>query len=500
MLSFVLTKQLRETDMTTEESAALFETRRQFLGRASVGIGSAALASILNPSVLSATGGFRVGGLSGFPNFAPKAKRVIYLFQNGAPSQFELFDNKPEVVRRHGDPLDPSFFQGQRLTGMTSGQKDKRICRSVFQFNKHGQSGIELGETLPYLGKVADEIAVVRSMQTQAINHDPAVTFFQTGFQQAGRPSAGAWASYGLGSENSDLPAFVVMLSQGSAKRNSQALYARLWGSGFLPSEHQGVQFRSIGDPVLYLANPKGISPERRRRMLDLGQELNRRHHERLGDPEIVTRIQQAEMAYRMQASVPELMDAKSEPNSTFALYGENARKPGTFAANCLLARRMVERGVRTIQLFHRGWDQHGSLPKLFKFQCEDIDQPAAALVKDLKRRGLLDETLVVCGGEFGRTIYSQGSLTKDNHGRDHHGRCFTTWLAGAGIRKGFEFGKTDDYSYNIVADPVHIRDLNATILNQLGVDHNRLTFRHQGLDQRLTGVEHARVVTEILS
>ena len=387
--------------MTTEENAVLFETRRQFLGRTSAGIGSAALASILSPRLLSSISDSKVRGVTDFPNFAPKAKRVIYLFQNGAPSQFELFDNKPEVAKRHGEPLNPSFFQGQRLTGMTSGQKDKLICKSIFKFKQHGQSGIELGETLPYLGKVADEIAIVRSMQTQAINHDPAVTFFQTGFQQAGRPSAGAWASYGLGSENSDLPAFVVMLSQGSAKRNSQALYARLWGSGFLPSEHQGVQFRSIGDPVLYLANPKGISSMRRRRMLDLGQELNRRHYQRLGDPEIITRIQQAEMAYRMQASVPELMDTKSEPDSTFSLYGERARTPGTFAANCLLARRLAERGVRFIQLYHRGWDHHSDTPRDMPLQCGDIDQPSAALINDLKQRGMLDETLIIWGGNL---------------------------------------------------------------------------------------------------
>ena len=484
-------KQSRETNMTTEENAVLFETRRQFLGRASAGIGSAALASILTPRLLSAS--------SGFPNFAPKAKRVIYLFQNGAPSQFELFDNKPEVARRHGDPLDPSFFQGQRLTGMTSGQKDKLICKSIFQFKRYGQSGVELGETLPYLGKVADEIAIVRSMQTEAINHDPAVTFFQTGFQQAGRPSAGAWASYGLGSENSDLPAFVVMLSQGSAKRNSQALYARLWGSGFLPSKHQGVQFRSIGDPVLYLANPKGISPTRRRRMLDLGQELNRRHHERLGDPEIVTRIQQAEMAYRMQTSVPELMDTKSEPDKTFALYGENARKPGTFAANCLLARRLAERGVRFIQLYHRGWDHHSDTPRDLPLQCGDIDQPSAALISDLKQRGMLDETLIIWGGEFGRTVYAQGGLNMDKYGRDHHPRCFSMWLAGGGIKGGSTYGETDDFSFNIIKDPVSVYDLHATMLHCLGIDHEKLTFKFQGRHYRLTDV-HGNVVKGILA
>ena len=485
--------------MTTEQNAALFETRRQFLGRASVGIGSAALASLLNPGLFASGPAERVGGLPGFPNFAPKAKRVIYLFQNGAPSQFELFDNKPEVTRRHGEPLDSSFFQGQRLTGMTSRQKDKRICKSVFKFKRHGQGGVELGETLPHLAGVADEIAVVRSMQTEAINHDPAVTFFQTGFQQAGRPSAGAWASYGLGSESADLPAFVVMLSQGSAKRNSQALYARLWGSGFLPSEHQGVQFRSIGDPVLYLANPKGISADRRRRMLDLGQALNKAHHERLGDPEIVTRIQQAEMAYRMQASVPELMDTKSEPESIFKLYGENARKPGTFAANCLLARRLAERGVRFIQLYHRGWDHHSDTPRDLPLQCGDIDQSSAALIADLKQRGMLDETLIIWGGEFGRTVYAQGGLNMEKYGRDHHPRCFSMWLAGGGIKGGTTYGTTDDFSFNVVENPVPVYDLHATMLHCLGIDHEKLTFKFQGRHYRLTDV-HGNVVKGLLA
>ena len=484
--------------MTTEQNAALFETRRQFLGRASAGIGSTALASLLNPSLFAAPTADRVGGLPGFPNFAPKAKRVIYLFQNGAPSQFELFDNKPEVTRRHGEPLDSSFFQGQRLTGMTSRQKDKRICKSVFQFKRHGQGGVELGETLPYLSQVADEIAVVRSMQTQAINHDPAVTFFQTGFQQAGRPSAGAWASYGLGSENADLPAFVVMLSQGSAKRNSQALYARLWGSGFLPSEHQGVQFRSIGDPVLYLANPKGISASRRRRMLDLGQALNKAHHERLGDPEIVTRIQQAEMAYRMQASVPELMDTKSEPESTFKLYGENARKPGTFAANCLLARRLAERGVRFIQLYHRGWDHHSDTPRDLPLQCGDIDQSSAALITDLKQRGMLDETLVIWTGEFGRTPDNNKRGGVYSVGRDHNADAMTMLLAGGGVNKGTIVGATDELGKSAVEVVHPIRDLHVTLLHLLGLDDNKLTYLHGGRYKQLSQFG-GQVISELI-
>jgi hypothetical protein len=368
----------------------------------------------------------------------------------------------------------------------------------MFDFKRYGEHGTWVSELLPYTARIVDDITIVKSMNTEAINHDPAITFINTGDQQPGRPSLGAWLSYGLGSMNKDLPDYVVMISRGQG--NLQALYARLWGSGYLPSRHQGVKFRSSGDPVLYLGNPPGIDPKTRRRMLDGIAAINERKYEETGDPEITARIAQYEMAYRMQTSVPDLADLSDEPESTFELYGPDSRTPGTYAANCILARRLAERDVRFIQLFHRGWDGHNNLPREIRGQCKDTDQASAALVIDLKQRGLLDDTLVVCGGEFGRTIYSQGALTKDNHGRDHHGRCFATWLAGAGIKPGFEYGETDDHCYNIVRDPVHIRDLNATILNQLGIDHERFTFPYQGLDQRLTGVEHARVVEEILT
>ena len=469
-------------------------TRRHLLRNASKSIGAAALAT------LSGAGAKVVAADDPLlrTHYQPKAKHVIYLFFSGGPSHIDMFDYKPKMREFHGEELPDSIRNGQRRTGTTSGQKSFPCVAPMFRFRQCGEHGTYVNEVLPHIGSIADEITVVKSIHTEAINHDPAITYINTGVQQPGKPSIGAWLSYGLGSPNENLPAYVVMISKGRGQ--SQALYSRLWGAGFLPSRHQGVNFRSGKDPVLFLSNPDGVTASSRRDLLDVLNRLNAEEFDEFGDPETEARIAQYEMAFRMQASVPGLMDVADETEETFDLYGKNSRTPGTFAANCLLARRMVERGVRTIQLFHRGWDQHGNLPKLFKFQCEDIDQPAAGLVKDLKRRGLLDETLVVCGGEFGRTIYSQGSLTKDNHGRDHHGRCFTTWLAGAGIRKGFEFGKTDDYSYNILENPVHIRDLNATILNQLGVDHNRLTFRHQGLDQRLTGVEPAHVVHEILS
>ena len=498
--------------MTTEQNAALFETRRQFLGRASAGIGSAALASLLNPGLFASAPAERVGGLPGFPNFAPKAKRVIYLFQNGAPSQFELFDNKPEVTRRHGEPLDSSFFQGQRLTGMTSRQKDKRICKSVFKFKRHGQGGVELGETLPHLAGVADEIAVVRSMQTQAINHDPAITYIQTGSQIPGRPSLGAWLSYGLGRVNENLPGYVVMHAR--SKFPEQSLFGRLWGTGFMPSEHQGVLLRSEGDAVLYLKNPAGVSGKDRRAQLDTLVALNQEQYKQFSDPEILARIKQHELAYRMQSSVPELMDLSAESDATFELYGKEARQAGSFAACCLNARRLAERGVRNIQIFHRGWDAHGGLPREHESQCKDIDQGCYALIKDLKQRGMLDETLVVWGGEFGRTSYCQGRLTKENYGRDHHPRCFTTWMAGGGIKPGITYGQTDDYAYNIAdADgnaikptkdkwtpgTMHIHDLNATILNQLGIDHRKLTYRYQGRDFRLTDV-HGHVIKDLVT
>ena len=474
--------------MNTAEEHLRTLTRRQFFSRTSVGIGTAALASLADPELLA--------GL----HFAPRAKRIIYLFMHGGPSQMDLFDYKPQLQARHATELPASVRGDQRLTGMTSKQESFPVAASMFQFKRHGQSGIWVSELMPHLAEVVDEMCFIKSVQTEAINHDPAVTFMQTGNQQPGLPSIGAWTSYGIGSENENLPTFIVMISQGSAARPGDPLYARLWGSGFLPSDHQGVQFRSTGDPVLYLSNPPGISERTRRRVLDALSQLNETDYEQSGDPEIRTRIAQYEMAYRMQTSVPELTDLSNEPEQTFSLYGPDARRPGSFAANCLLARRMAERGVRFIQLYHRGWDQHYNLPSDLRLQCQDVDQACAALLRDLRQRGLLDDTLVIWGGEFGRTIYSQGTLTKTTHGRDHHPRSYTMWLAGGGIKSGTSYGETDDYSYNVVKNPVHVRDLNATILHCLGIDHRRLTFKFQGLDQRLTGVEPAHVVQDILA
>lgn len=466
----------------TSADARLLMARRQFLGRAGFGIAGAALASLGDASAMIP------------PGFAPKAKRVIYLFMHGGPSQLDLFDHKPGLKKLHGKELPDSVRGTQRLTGMTSGQKTLLVTSSLFQFARHGQSGAWVSELLPHTAGIVDDLCIIRSMHTEAINHDPAVTYLQTGHQQPGRPSFGAWASYGLGSENQSLPAFVVLLSRGSAARPADPLYARLWGSGFLPSSHQGVSFRSSGDPVLYLSNPAGVDETTRRDQLDVITALNRRQQAVQIDPEIETRISQYEMAFRMQSSVPELTDLGSEPASTFAAYGEEAKQPGTFAANCLLARRLAERGVRFIQLYHRGWDQHYNLPSDLRLQCRDVDQPCAALIRDLKQRGLLDDTLVVWGGEFGRTTYSQGKLEATNYGRDHHGRCFTMWLAGGGVKPGIQYGETDDFCYNVVRDPVHVHDLNATLLHQLGVDHTRLIYRFQGRDYRLTDV-HGKVV-----
>ncbi len=471
--------------MQANGEADLRLTRRQLFGRGAVGI--AALASLLTER-----------GQGANPQ-AGRAKRVIYLFMHGGPSQLDLFDYKPALRRRHGAELPDSVRMGQRLTGMTSGQSSFPVVSSIFRFARHGRSGAWVSELLPHVAGVVDDLCFIRSMHTEAINHDPAVTYLQTGHQQPGRPSLGSWVSYGLGSENRDLPAFVVLLSRGSAARPADPLYARLWGSGFLPSSHQGVSFRSGGDPVLYLSDPPGLSRSGRRRMLDTLAELNRAQYERALDPEINTRIAQYEMAYRMQASVPDLVDLGREPESVFALYGPQARVPGTFAANCLLARRLAERGVRFIQLYHRGWDQHYNLPSDLRLQCQDVDQPCAALIRDLKQRGLLEDTLLVWGGEFGRTTYSQGKLEPADYGRDHHGRCFTVWLAGGGIKAGLSFGATDDYCYNVAEDPVHVHDLNATILHCLGLDHTRLTFRFQGRDYRLTDV-HGEVVQPILA
>ena len=473
-----------------------YHGRRNFLLSTGHGMGAAALSSLWNPKIIGTAGA--ASGLPGFPNFAPKAKRAIYLFFPGGPSHIDTFDYKPALREIHGKELPDSVRQGQRITGMTSGQKSFPCVAPMFEFERFGKHGTWVNkDLLPHTASIVDDITIIRSINTEAINHDPAITFINTGVQAPGKPSMGAWLSYGLGSENENMPSYVVMISRGRGQL--QALYDRLWGSGFLPSKHQGVKLRSSGEPVLYLNNPPGIDREMRREMLTGLQELNSKTHKKFNDPETQARIAQYEMAFRMQAEVPDLMDISKEPKHVKDLYGPNVEKPGSFARNCLLARRMAEKGVRFLQLFPRGWDQHGSLPSKLRQQCEDIDQPSAGLIKDLKERGMFDDTLVVCGGEFGRTIYSQGKLTKDNHGRDHHGRCFTTWMAGAGIKQGFDYGQTDDHCYNIVKDPVHIRDLNATILDRLGIDHEKLTFRYQGLDQRLTGVEEARVVKEII-
>ncbi len=471
--------------------------RRTFI-KGTGGLGLAALAGLLT------TEGWavqqkppRFGGLADVPHFAPKAKRVIYLFQSGAPSQMELFDPKNLEAHR-GEDLPASIRMGQRLTGMTSGQKTFPVAPSFTKFSQHGQGGAWFSELLPHLAGVADELCVVRSMFTDAINHDPAVTFFQTGFQLAGRPSIGSWLSYGLGTMSKDLPSYVVLTSIGSGRSDDQPLYDRLWGSGFLPTEHQGVKFRNTGDPVLFLSDPHGIDRQTRRGMLDDLMGLNKIRKAVSGDPEVDTRIAQYELAFRMQMSVPELLDITDEPASVLDMYGPDVKRKGSFAYNCLLARRLAERGVRFSQLFHMGWDHHANLPKAVAGQAKDVDQPSAALIKDLKQRGMLDETLVVWGGEFGRTVYSQGELSAMNYGRDHHPRCFSIWLAGGGIKGGVSFGKTDDFSYNIVEDPVSVHDLHATMLQLLGIDHERLTFRYQGRDFRLTDVA-GDVITEWL-
>ncbi len=472
------------------------ETRRYFFKRGAQATGLAALATLMGQSSSTAVEEAATGShLSGFSNGLARAKRVIYLFQSGAPSQIDLFDYKPRLAAMHGMDLPDSVRQGQRLTGMTSTQASFPLVPSKFRFAQRGASGAWISELLPYTAKLTDDLCFIKSMHTEAINHDPAITFMQTGAQLAGRPSLGAWLSYGLGSENQELPTFVAMISG----TGDQPLYDRLWGSGFLPTRYAGVKFRSQGDPVLFLSNPPGISRPLRRGMLDDLAAMNQLKLAESGDREIITRIAQYEMAYRMQTSVPELTDLSSEGANTFELYGEAARKPGTFAWNCLLARRLCERGVRFIQLFHRGWDQHLELPKNIGLQCRTTDQPTAALIQDLKQRGLLEDTLVVWAGEFGRTVYCQGKLTADDYGRDHHPRCFTVWLAGAGVRAGMTLGETDDFSYNIVRDPIHVHDLNATILHLLGINHEMLTFKFQGRHYRLTDV-HGEVVNSILA
>lgn len=485
-------------------------TRRQFFGREGLRLGGVALASLTQlqlRQMLTASGEdskqetWVHPALSGLPHFAPKAKAIIYLHLNGGPPQHDTWDYKPKLAEFFDKDLPPSVQGGQRLSTMTSGQTRFPIAPTKFKFERMGQSGMWINtELMPFTSKIVDDITLIRSVHTNAINHDPACTFVMTGSEIPGKASIGSWLAYGLGSESNDLPAFVVFTPRFPADSNGQALYNRMWGSGFLPTRFNGVALRGSGDPVLYLPNPEGVGAKERRVMLDALNEINRQSYQKYLDPETETRIAQYEMAFRMQRSVPELVDISQESETTLSLYGPDARVPGTFANSALLARRLVERGVRTVQILHRGWDTHGNLPKQLANQCKDTDQPIAALVQDLKQRDLLKETLVVCGGEFGRTVYSQGTLTKDDYGRDHHPRNFCIWLAGGGVKQGHVHGETDDFSYNVITDPVSINDLNATILHCLGIDHSRLTFRFQGLDQRLTGVEQPRVVREILT
>ena len=465
--------------------------RRVFLRGAASFLGTTALGSLMGRAAEAAPG----TGL----HHAARAKRVIYLHQSGAPSHIDLFDHKPAMAQHHGKELPGSIRMGQRITGMTSGQSAFPVAAAQWKFAPHGRSGMQLSELLPHTGRIADQICLIRTLHTEAINHDPAITFIQTGSQQPGRPCFGAWMSYGLGSTNDNLPSFVVLISQGSGNRTDQPLFSRLWGAGFLPGSYQGVKFRSQGDPVLYLENPAGLSRDARREQLDTLGELNGLTSGTLADPETATRIHQYEMAYRMQASVPDLTDLSKEPQHVLDLYGPEVKTPGSYAYNCLLARRMSERGVRFVQLYHRGWDQHGDLKNHLPKQCRDVDQPSAALVEDLRQRGLLEDTLVIFAGEFGRTAYVQGNISNPGFGRDHHGRCFSAWVAGGGFRGGYSHGETDEFCYNIVRDPVHVHDFNATLLNQLGVDHERLTFRFQGRDFRLTDI-HGKLVSALVS
>ncbi|MFK7847709.1 MAG: DUF1501 domain-containing protein [Rhodothermales bacterium] len=475
-------------------------SRRDFLSRTAMGLGAAALGTLINPGDLFAASDDdddqRIKGILSQTHFPAKAKRIIYLFQSGGPSQLELYDYKPMLNQMHGEELPESVRGGQRLTGMSGFQNSLPLAGSKYSFDQYGDSGAWISELLPYTAKVADDLCFVKALHTEAINHDPAITFFQTGSQIAGRPSFGSWLSYGLGSENENLPAFCVLITK---NKGGQPLYSRLWGNGFLPSLHQGVQFRSGKDPVLYLNNPDGVSDKSRRKMLDRLKELHEAQKEATQDAEIDSRIAQYEMAYRMQTSIPEVMDVSDEPDSIFELYGPSSREPGTFAANCLLARRLAERGLKFVQLFHQGWDHHGGLPRGIVQQCKETDQASAALVHDLKQRGMLDETLVIWGGEFGRTNYCQGRLTVDDYGRDHHPRCFTSWMAGGGINAGTSYGQTDEFGYNIVDQGVHVHDFQATILHLLGIDHERLTFKHQGRRFRLTDV-HGKVVPALIA
>jgi hypothetical protein len=487
-----------------------YESRRQFLSRGSNAVGWAAFAALLGreglapaargaglEAIPSSSGIKQLPGLSHFP---AKAKHVIYLHMVGGPSQMDLYDYKPKMNDWYDKDLPESIRRGQRLTTMTSGQKRFPIAPSKYKFQQHGQSGMWVTELLPNTAKMVDDMCFIRSMHTEAINHEPAISYMQTGNQITGRPCLGAWTSYGLGSLNDNLPTFVVLVAKPSNTEQLQAISARLWSSGYLPGEHSGVSFRSGGDPILFINNPDGVSSEIRRNTLDGLKALNEMNSKIVGDPETHTRIEQYELAYRMQSSVPELTNVAGEPASTYALYGDEARKPGTFAHSALLARRMVERGVRFIQIYHNNWDNHSNVAGRLPSQCKDVDQACWGLVQDLKSRGLFDETLIIWGGEFGRTIYSQGGLSHENYGRDHHPRCFTMWMAGGGSKPGTIHGETDDFSYNIIKDPVHIRDFHATVLQLLGFDHSRFTYRYQGLDQKLTGVEHARVVKELLA
>mgnify|MGYP001178958893 FL=1 len=478
------------------------QNRRQFFQGAGLKMGGIALASMLGQRAWGAQTGAGAGedmhpALPDLPHFAPKAKRLIYLHMNGAPSQIDLFDHKPRLTDHFDQDLPDSIRNGQRITTMTSGQKRFPVAPSKFKFERCGQSGIEMSELLPHMKTIADDITMIRSVHTEAINHDPACTFAMTGSEVPGKPSLGSWLSYGLGSDCQNLPAFVVFTP--TVKNPSQALFTRMWSSGFLASKYDGVKLRGSGDPVLYVKNPPGVNPGDRRTMLDALGKLNQKTFERFGDPETQTRIAQYEMAFRMQSSVPDLTDLSGESKATLEMYGPNTTKPGTYAHSALLTRRLMERGVRVVQILHRGWDQHGSLPAQIKNQCMDTDQPTAALMKDLKQRGLLDDTLVVFGGEFGRTVYCQGKLTRENYGRDHHPRNFCMWVAGAGIKTGITHGATDDFSYNITQDPVHLNELNATILDRMGIDHSRFTFPFQGLDQRLTGVEEVHPIKALM-
>src|SRR5882762_4415150 len=472
-------------------------TRRHFFGRSALGLGTAALASLLPTPSQAATA---TGGMSGVPHFAPKAKRAIYLFMNEGPSQMDLFDYKPKMAELFDKDLPETIRNGQRLTTMTSGQARFPIAPSVYKFAQHGKSRMWVSELLPWTAKMVDEMCFIRSMHTEAINHEPAICFMQTGNQVTGRPCIGSWVSYGLGSLNQDLPTFVVLVAKPSNTEQVQAISGRLWSSGCLPGEHAGVSFRSAGDPILFINNPSGVSAAVRRKTLDGLKELNEINYRQVGDPETHTRIEQFELAFRMQSSVPELTNLAGEPESTYQLYGDDAKKGGTFANSALMARRMIERGVRFVQIYHNNWDTHSNVAGRLPSQCKDVDQACYGLVQDLKKRGLLDSTLVVWGGEFGRTIYSQGGLSKENYGRDHHPRCFTMWMAGGGSKPGVIHGETDDFCYNVVKDPVHVRDFNATVLRLLGIDHEKLKFKFQGLEQKLTGVVPAKIVPELIS